>query len=110
MKSQTSSTHGDPNRYCEFTTRRLNVAAWLHCEGLLEYVGCTFNARIAKVEFRFDDPRREGRTFEDQFDGGAAATSALKLFNSMHHMRRQLSDAQKFNGETTSHVQPESRR
>src|SRR6516164_4044781 len=101
MKSQSSSTQSDPHRLCEFVTRRLNVAAWLHSENLLEYTGCTFNARIGKVEFAFDDPRRCGRSLEDEFDGGAAATSAVKLFNSMHHMRRQLSDVQASNGETS---------
>jgi len=113
MKSTTSQYHADPNKYSEFTTRRLNFASWLHAEGLLEFQRAEFNARAGKVEWHFLDGRQMGRDLEDQFDGGASASSAIRLFNSMHEMRRAMTDCQKSiqkpNGEF-NHVQPESHR
>jgi hypothetical protein len=87
----------------------LNLSAWLHAEGLLEYLRCEFNPRIGKAEWFFDDPRQMGRELEDQFDSGAGATSATKLFNSLHAMRRELSSNNKpANGD--NYGQPESHR
>jgi hypothetical protein len=95
VKSQTSNYHPDPNKYCEYKTRRLNLAAWIHAENLLEFVRCEYNPRIGKAEFIFADERRCGRDFEDSFDNGASATSAARLFNSLHEMRRVLSSNNK---------------
>ena len=108
MKSQSSNYHPNPNKYSEFRTRRLNLAAWLHAENLLEYTHCRYNPDIGKAEFFFSDPRRCGHDFEDSFDNNASATSTQRLCNSLHHMRRELGSNQKENG--ANYVQPESHR
>jgi hypothetical protein len=75
-----------------FKTRRLNFACWVHSEQLLEYRGCVYSPKFAKVEFVFDDPRQMGNDLQDQYDEGAGATNAEKLFSSLHELRRAMTE------------------
>src|SRR5215470_20362225 len=76
---------------CEFPTKRLQLAIFLHASGALTYLRAEPNGD-GKVRFVFRDEERRGSEIEFQFDRGATV-AARDLFSSQTFLRRQMSEA-----------------
>lgn len=76
----------------EFSTKRLQLAIYLHASGKIQFLRTEPNGD-GKLRFVFRDVDREGPQLELDFDRGATV-SARDLFSSQKFLRRQMSDAE----------------
>jgi len=76
---------------CEFPTKRLQLAIFLHASGALTYLRAEPNGD-GKVRFVFRDEERRGSEIEFQFDRGATV-AARDLFSSQTFLRREMNAA-----------------
>jgi len=87
----------------EFSTKRLQLAIFLHAARSLPYLRID-SAADGKMRFIFADEQHIGTKLELDFDRGAVVP-ARDLFSSQTYLRRQMSDAEnRKNGESENVV------
>lgn len=72
-----------------FSTTRLPLAAFLHCNNLLYFVGCEATDN-GQVKFIFSDPDSNGDQVELRFDKGDATVNVLAFTSSDRFLRRKM--------------------
>jgi len=86
----------------EFSTKRLQLAIYLHACGLLPYLR-TEPHSDGKLRFVFLDEKHAGPQFELDYERGAVVI-ARDLFSSQTFLRRQMSDAENLKTGEYTHV------
>jgi hypothetical protein len=73
----------------EYETTRLPVAAYLHCNKLLEFSGVR-KASDATAVFSFIDPEAQGETLEIDFEQGRAIVDARAFASSERFLKNKM--------------------
>jgi len=72
-----------------FKTKRLPLAAFLHCTRFLEFAGLETCDQIT-VAFVFDDPQQKAEDLELEFDQGRATVDARAFSSSERFLKNKL--------------------
>ena len=73
----------------KYETTRLPLAAYLHCNGLLEFSGVR-KATNATAVFEFIDPETRGECLEVDFEQGRAIVDARAFASSERFLKNKM--------------------